>query len=140
MKTVQLIGVQTTIGAGVFENKDTGITVDAVLHTDGSGYWSRAERSVHVTALSVPYINDEQDFGELRVYFDTKTWITRDHGLIYTDAQFKRELRSFLETQGLDASDVSYSEQGMQGDNYVSLDVGGQFITSWNRVTGLIPA
>ena len=38
---------------------------------------------------------------------------------------------SDLETQGLDATDVSYSEQGMQGDNYVSLDVGDQFIASW---------
>ena len=134
MKTVQLTGVQTC-GAGVFENKDTGIEVDTVLHTDGSGYWSRAERSVHVTALSVPYINDEQDFGELRVYFDTLTWDTMQHGLIYTDDQFERELRSFLETQGFDATDVSYSEQGMQGDNYVSLDVGDKFIASWIRVT-----
>jgi len=134
MKTVQLTGVQTC-GAGVFENKDTGIEVDTVLHTDGSGYWSRAERSVHVTALSVPYINDHQDFGELRVYFDTLTWDTMQHGLIYTDDQFERELRSFLETQGLDATDVSYSEQGMQGDNYVSLDVGGKFIAGWIRVT-----
>ena len=134
MKTVQLTGVQTC-GAGVFENHDLGFEINTVLHTDGSGYWSRAERSVHVTALSVPYINDEQDFGELRVYFDTLTWDTMQHGLIYTDAQFKRELRSFLETQGLDATDVSYSEQGMQGDNYVSLDVGDQFIASWIRVT-----
>ena len=59
MKTVQLTGVQTC-GAGVFENKDTGIEVNTVLHTDGSGYWSRAERSVHVTALSVPYIKDRK--------------------------------------------------------------------------------
>ena len=140
MKTVQLTGVQTC-GAGVFENTDTGIEVmPALLHTDGSGYWSREAREVRVTALSVPYVNDEQDFGELRVYFDTKTWDTRKHGLIYTDDQFERELRSFLETQGLDATDVNYSEQGMQGDNYVSLDVGGKFIASWNRVTGLIPA
>ena len=135
MKTVQLTGVQTC-GAGVFENHDLGFEINTVLHTDGSGYWSRAERSVHVTALSVPYINDEQDFGELRVYFDTLTWDTMQHGLIYTDAQFKRELRSFLETQGLDATDVSYSEQGMQGDNYVSLDVGDQFIASWIREIG----
>ena len=139
MKTVQLTGVQTC-GAGVFENKDTGIEVNTVLHTDGSGYWSRAERSVHVTALSVPYINDEQEFGELRVYFDTQTWDTMQHGLIYTDDQFERELKSFLETQGFDASDVNYSEQGMQGDNYVSLDVGGEFIASWIRVTELVPA
>ena len=139
MKTVQLTGVQTC-GAGVFENKDTGIEVNTVLHTDGGGYWSREARDVHVTALSVPYVNDERDFGELRVYFDTQTWSTLEHGLIYTDDQFERELRSFLETQGFDATDVSYSEQGMQGDNYVSLDVGDQFIASWIRVTELVPA
>ena len=139
MKTVQLTGVQTC-GAGVFENKDTGIEVDTVLHTDGGGYWSNQERSVHITALSVPYVNDERDFGELRVYFDPQTWLTSKHGLIYTDDQFERELRSFLETQGLDATDVNYSEQGMQGDNYVSLDVGGEFIASWIRVTELVPA
>ena len=139
MKTVQLTGVQTC-GAGVFENKDTGIEVNTVLHTDGSGYWSREAREVRVTALSVPYVNDEQDFGELRVYFDTKTWDTRKHGLIYTDDLFEDELKDFLEALGFDAGDVSYSEQGMQGDNYVSLDVGGKFIASWNRVTGLIPA
>ena len=139
MKTVQLTGVQTC-GAGVFENKDTGIEVNTVLHTDGGGYWSNQERSVHVTALSVPYINDEATFGELRVYFDTQTWDTQQHGLIYTDDQFERELRSFLETQGFDDTDVSYSEQGMQGDNYVSLDVGGKFIASWIRVTELVPA
>ena len=139
MKTVQLTGVQTC-GAGVFENTDTGIEVNTVLHTDGSGYWSTAERSVHITALSVPYINDEATFGELRVYFDTETWDTRDHGLIYTDDQFERELKSFLEALGFDATDVSYSEQGMQGDNYVSLDVGEKFIASWIRVTELMPA
>jgi len=88
----------------------------------------------------VPYINDEATFGELRVYFDTETWDTRDHGLIYTDDQFERELKSFLEALGFDVTDVGYSEQGMQGDNYVSLDVGDKFIASWIQVTELVPA
>jgi hypothetical protein len=34
---------------------------------------------------------------------------------------------------GLDSSDVNYSEQGMQGDNYVSLDAGPNFIESFKK-------
>jgi hypothetical protein len=36
-----------------------------------------------------------------------------------------------LDNLGFDASDVSYSEQGMQGDTYVSLDVGECFINTF---------
>jgi hypothetical protein len=52
-------------------------------------------------------------------------------GLIYTDKGFMTELKALLEANGLDASDIGYSEQGMQGENYVSLDVGENFIGSW---------
>jgi hypothetical protein len=41
----------------------------------------------------------------------------------------------FLDEHGLSAN-VTYSEQGMQGDNYVSLDVGANFITSWEAKFG----
>ena len=130
MKKVNLVGIQTTIGAGVFKSKDEGVAVDVVLKTDGSGFWNDSERSVRVIALSVPYITDEEDFGELRVYFDMSTWNTDIHGLIYTDDSFLRGLKKYLESLNL-GTDVDYSEQGMQGDNYVSLDAGKKFIQSW---------
>jgi hypothetical protein len=63
----------------------------------------------------------------------TAAWKTLDcdtDGLIYTDGQFMEDLVRFLASQGL-ALDVSYSEQGMQGDDYVSCDVAGKFIASW---------
>jgi hypothetical protein len=41
------------------------------------------------------------------------------------------ELKELLTSMGFDASDVSYSEQGMQGDNYVSCDVGELFINTY---------
>jgi hypothetical protein len=41
------------------------------------------------------------------------------------------ELVDLLTAKGFDASDVDYSEQGMQGDNYVSLDVGECFINTF---------
>ena len=105
--------------------------VNATLNTSGGGYWSRKQTAVEVTRLSLAYTNDELDFGELRVYFKTNTWDVNELGLIYTDKQFMRELKELLTAKGFDASDVSYSEQGMQGDNYVSCDVGECFINTF---------
>jgi hypothetical protein len=102
----------------------------AVLNTDGSGYWSGEAKAVQCERISIAYCNEEMDFGELRVYFNTDTWNVDSDGLIYTDKQFIEELKEALEYSALDASDVSYSEQGMQGDDYVSLDVGKNFIDS----------
>ena len=106
----------------------------AVLHTCGDGYWSTAAKAVTVTGLQLAYTNDELDFGELRVQFAKGDWDVDADGLIYTDTQFLDELRDLLASMGIDASDVSYSEQGMQGDNYVSLDVGERFINTFVQV------
>lgn len=106
--------------------------VTAILTTNGKGYWSEVAKDVKVVGYNLAYINDEADFGELRVYFDTKSWDVNTDGLIYTDRQFERELKALLTQLGLDGSDVSYSEQGMQGNNYVSCDVGEKFIQSYN--------
>ncbi len=105
--------------------------VNATLNTNGNGYWSRTVAAVEITALQLAYINDELDFGELRVYFNTATWDVNKQGLIYTDKQFMRELKLLLTAKGFDVKDVSYSEQGMQGDNYVSCDVGERFINTF---------
>jgi len=105
--------------------------VNATLNTNGKGYWSTVAKAVEITALQLSYTNDELDFGELRVRFNTATWDVRKDGLIYTDKQFMQELKDLLDNLGFDASDVSYSEQGMQGDTYVSCDVGECFINTF---------
>lgn len=107
------------------------IKVNATLHTDGQGWWSSKAKIVRITELRVPYIDDEGDFGELRVYFNRNDWDVEHDGLIYTDRLFEKELKEYLTSIGIDASDVSYSEQGMQGDWFVSLDVGAKFLESW---------
>ena len=103
----------------------------AEVPTAGDGYWSTVAKTVEITALQLAYVNDELDFGELRVRFNTASWDVNTDGLIYTDTLFIKELRELLDSQGFDASDVDYSEQGMQGDNYVSLDVGESFINTF---------
>jgi hypothetical protein len=101
------------------------------LHTDGKGLWSNAVRTVELSKLEIGYINEEMSYGELRVFFTKKTWDPSKHGLIYTDDTFERELQTALTAAGLAGKDVSYSEQGMQGENYVSLDIGKAFLKSW---------
>jgi hypothetical protein len=110
---------------------------NVIFNTAGDGYWSRVAKKVEVTDLRLGYVNDEGDFGELRVYFDTGTWNVSKHGLIYTDSLFLTMLREKLTEIGFDGSDVDYSEQGMQGDNYVSLDVGKDFLDSWAAKYGV---
>ena len=107
-----------------------------VFNTAGDGYWSNVSKDVEVTDMQLGYVSDEQDFGELRVYFDTDTWNVNKDGLIYTDSKFKQDLMKFVKEQGL-VVDLCYSEQGMQGDNYVSLDVGAEFLDSWARKFGV---
>ena len=107
------------------------------LHTNGLGYWSRTAKAVDVTKLDLQYINNERDFGELCVHFTSDSWDVNTMGLIYTDKLFRTELRAYLQTLGFteaEANDVSYSEQGMQGDNYVSCDVGAVFIAGLTRL------
>lgn len=102
-----------------------------IFNTYGNGYWSNVAKSVEIVDMRLGYVSDDKDFGELCVYFNTADWDVTKDGLIYTDSEFLRELNVFLVEQGLCA--VSYSEQGMQGDDYVSLDVEDEFLQLWER-------
>jgi hypothetical protein len=100
-------------------------------HTNGKGYWTSFEKTVTVTRVELAYVNDEGDFGELRAYFDIKSWNVNETGLIYTDPRWIDEFRGLVRSLGFTRNacdDISYSEQGMQGDNYVSMDVGADFM------------
>jgi len=109
------------------------LLVNKSLNTSGNGLWSSKVTSVNVTGLDLEYVNDEGVYGELRVYFDTTSWDIDKDGLIYTDKQFLKELKVLLAEQYL-GTDVSYSEQGMQGDTFVSLDCGSDFIKSFQSL------
>jgi hypothetical protein len=101
------------------------------LMTSGNGTWTRCIRGVRCHRIELAYVNGDRSFGELRVHFARATWDTKRNGLIYTDPRFLRELRVALNREGL-VGHVDYSEQGMQGDGYVSLDVKRHFIKCWD--------
>ena len=115
--------------------------MNVVLNTSGTGYWNRTAKAVTVTDIKLgggtQWEDEDRIFGELRVYFDIDTWDVDKLGLIYTDRQFEKELREFLDAHGLPGDDVSYSEQGMQGDDYVSLDAGTEFYRAWMAKFGI---
>jgi hypothetical protein len=100
---------------------------DVVCNTNGKGYWSGTAKAVNVTGATVSYVNDEGDFGELRVYFTIDSWDVDTDGLIYTDKQFMKEFKAVLATKlgftDKQLNNISYSEQGMQGNRYVSMDI-----------------
>lgn len=102
--------------------------------TNGECLWSDEVRNVLVLGMVVALDavdEDEEEFGELSISFDTDTWDTRKHGLIYTNEQFMTDVQNTLMQAGMSKEAVEcidYSEQGMQGDNTVSCDVWGAFI------------
>ena len=111
--------------------------VDINTMCDGMGYWSRRPlRRVHISEIDLGYINRNKDFGELRVKFDDG-WDVKKDGLIYTDSLWIKDFRNGLVTLGFSrgaADNVDYSEQGMQTDTYVSLDVGKPFLDEWKTI------
>jgi len=122
---------------------------DVVFKTEGNFLWSSEKRTVRIVNIKLgkglaqpvgpiiagakPSIEYFTIWGELRVYFDTETWDTKKHGLIFMDERFMRELQKFLNVQDLPGREVCYSELGMQGDDYVSLDVGTDFYHAWMK-------
>lgn len=110
-----------------------------IFNTDGKrGLWSNKAKAVEIVDMRLHVHFEEKDFGELCVEFNEDTWDIEEDGLIYTDTGFMAELREFLNAHGLAGADVDYSEQGMQGDDYVSCDVGKEFIASWEAKFGEI--
>ena len=108
---------------------------NVVFTTSGDGYWSNAIKNVRITDMRLGYVAEDKEFGELCVYFNTEDWDVNKDGLIYTDDGFYADLQAFIKQHGL-VVDLCYSEQGMQGDDYVSLDVGAEFIASWEAKFG----
>lgn len=104
------------------------------INTSGDGYWSDVSKTVLVEYISCD--TTDPDYSELCVKFNTQSWNVEQDGLIYTDKLFLQELRAALIANGFSkvaAADVEYSEQGMQGNNYVSFDVGSAFIKAFNN-------
>ena len=107
--------------------------VSFITRTDGRGYWSTvARKSIRIDRVAIASVSDDGEYGELRAYFDESEWNVESDGLIYSDQAWMKSFRSCMATLGFSVqalADIGYTEQGMQGEDYVSLDVGPDFLT-----------
>jgi hypothetical protein len=105
-----------------------------VAPSKDKGRWHGSSApAMHVTKLAVPYISEDGAHGELCAYFDKRRWNVKSVGLVYGDPVWLENFRTHLRSIGFNkaaTADVSYSEQGMQGDDYVSMDVGRAFLSA----------
>ncbi len=92
------------------------------ITTSGDGFWSKISKPVTVTRID---FDPEDEFQSVNVYFDTSTWNVRKDGLIYTDRGFEAGIIAFLYMNwpGVDWNRLMYTEQGMQGKDYVSMEL-----------------
>lgn len=104
---------------------------------DSSTYYFKGKPSnVPILCFRIAETNIERTFGELRVYFDTRVWDVERDGIIYGDPVWLSDLHQLLAEKYRFCGGIidrvrgaiTYSEAGMQGDNYVSLDVNESFL------------
>jgi len=105
------------------------------IKVGGAGLWSTAKPTdVQITEWSVTWISITADYGEVNVHFNTQDWRPDRDGLIYTDPEFLQGINQyFRDLLGLDQDCVNYTEQGMQGDNYVSMEFYREFIQAFSQ-------
>lgn len=86
--------------------------IGVTLVTSGDSLWSnKKQRSVKIVDVKQHEGKNETTYS---VYFDTSTWNVQRDGLIYTDNGF---IQSAREVSGI--QNLNYSEQGMQGEDFV---------------------
>jgi hypothetical protein len=99
-----------------------------VCKTHGNGYWSNEELKTTVKKINfeVAYFSEDSVTLYVEVFFSQREWNIETDGLIYTDTNwikdFSKNFVKLPEVKNLvKMKDIDYTEQGMQGDNYVSL-------------------
>ena len=89
------------------------------------GLWGQSDepKTFKIDKVVLHYLDDEDPVGTIDVYL--QGYKSKDNGLIYTDKAFLASFRALLKEKGLFSKFkyVEYSEQGMQGNNFVNMDV-----------------
>jgi hypothetical protein len=115
--------------------QESKIQFECLTICSGDGYWSRQPGRI-VRVVSLGYYESEQGWGELKAYFNREDW-PNTAGLIYTDRlwleTFKQNLQTMAGLEDGELDKIAYSEQGMQGRDYVSMDV-FNFGQIWKKI------
>ena len=117
-----------------------------LCQTKGDGYWS------HTIPTTVSISKIELEVGKayvdlynyrpflpiyMKAYFPKKSWNTEKQGLIYTDSlwikNFREQFKVRFPAMAWMAGKIDYTEQGMQGSNYVSMNAHLDTMTQLKR-------
>jgi hypothetical protein len=96
------------------------IPVQWAIQTGGDGLWSSRSAIVEVTSLTIKW--EGGNVVEINVSFDPNTWNVEHYGLIYTDELFRKAFQDKLSELCGNNTIVDYTEQGMQGEDYISME------------------
>jgi hypothetical protein len=88
----------------------------------GDGYYTERQCVVH-GVLECEELSWGRDENWAMANFHLDEWDTIEDSLIYSDSLFVKDLRENLRQLGFKHyPEIDYSEQGMQGENFVNLD------------------
>ena len=115
-------------------NTDTKRSLKFYASTDGSSIWaskgSHGKKIIVGGTLHFGGLEDNEEglYGaDAEFVFETEGehgWDTGTLGLIYTDKGFLHDIHTVLKNEGFPYwNEIDYSEQGMQGENFVHFDV-----------------
>ncbi len=87
------------------------------------GVWGKNRElvSYKIKIIRVVNIGDPLDCAFVNIYLEG--YHSNQYGLIYTDKTFKNSVRILFSKIGINPEDVEYTEQRMQGENFVSMKI-----------------
>jgi hypothetical protein len=87
------------------------------------GVWGRNKElvSYKIKNIRVVNIGDPFDCASVNIYLEG--YRANQYGLIYTDKTFKNSVRILFSKIGINPEDIDYTEQRMQGENFVSMKI-----------------
>ena len=114
---------ETVAGKSGIKSKIKTLTAS----TNGKGYYTDQAKKVRITEIRISrYMRSknvrDKPLLQMEVYFNTKDWNTKKDDLIYGDEKWISELRKGLQSIGFVATGLDYTEQGMQEDDFVSVE------------------
>ncbi len=77
--------------------------------------------SYKIKHIRVTNIGDPYDCASINIFLEG--YHADQYGLIYTDKTFKNSVRILFSKIGINPEDIEYTEQTMQGQNFVSMRV-----------------
>lgn len=84
---------------------------------DSDGYWGKSDSEAEFTITKIEVNYDiEENYGDVNIYL--ASYYASKYGLIYTDKKFEEDIHKLIKDSGFS---LDYSEQGMQGNNYVNM-------------------